>query len=77
MRLPAKPRDRNEVGPGVGRRGSVVIVAVLPGMQQRLPVLFPLDDVVDAGVRVGNLQDAEMEMLETGVAVVANQLAAS
>ena len=38
-------------------------------------MLFSLPDGVDAGVRVGNLQDPEMEMLDTGVAVVANQLA--
>ena len=59
----------------MARRGSIVIVPVLPGMQQRLPVLFPLQGVVDAGVRVGNLQDPEMQVLETGLSVVANQLA--
>ena len=67
--------SRTRLGPGMGRRDSIVIVAVLPGMQQRLPVLFSLQDVVDAGVRVGDLQDPEMQVLETGIAVVANQLA--
>ena len=44
--------DRKRGCPAIGRRGSVVIVAVLPGVQQRLPVLFSLQDVVDAGIRV-------------------------
>ena len=76
MLLPGEPRDESRSrGPGIGRPGSVVIVAVRPGMQQRLPVQFSLHDVVDAGIRVGYLQDAEVQVLETVVAEVADQLA--
>ena len=70
MQLPANHTESTtRSGRGSGCRTSVVIVPVRPGVQRRLPVLFPLRDVVDAGVRVGGLQDPEVQVVETGFAV--------